>query len=198
MKRRTLLAGIGAVAALGATAPYRALALEASAAESHVQSAVREVLDIVQGSGDAKAKAAKLKSVMESRAAMPQIARFAAGQAWRDMSDAQQGSYSNAFSHFLSTVYARRFQGYAGETISVQGVVDESRKGSLVRSTVTQPSGAPIVVEWLVTDRPGRVVIADIVIEGVSLLLTQRDEVAGMLRAHGGDVDKLIADLNSA
>lgn len=198
MKRRTLLAGLGGMTALGVMRSHPALALDAGAAEDHIESTVRELLDIVQGSGDARAKAGQLRAVMENRAAMPQIARFAAGTAWRDMNEAQQAGYSDAFAHFLSTVYARRFQGYAGEQISVSGVVDESRKGSLVRSTVTQAAGAPIVVEWLVTDRPGRVVIADIVIEGVSLLLTQRDEVAGILQAHGGNIDNLIADLKSA
>jgi phospholipid transport system substrate-binding protein len=50
-------------------------------------------------------------------------------------------------------------------------------------------------VEWLVTDQPGQVLIADIVIEGVSLLVTQREEIGGMLEARRGDVEKLIADL---
>jgi phospholipid transport system substrate-binding protein len=58
--------------------------------------------------------------------------------------------------------------------------------------------GQPVVVEWLVSDRPGRVVIADIVIEGVSLLVTQREEIAAMLEKRGGDVDKLISDLAAA
>ncbi|MEM7236859.1 MAG: ABC transporter substrate-binding protein, partial [Pseudomonadota bacterium] len=58
-------------------------------------------------------------------------------------------------------------------------------------------NGAPVNVEWLVSDRPGRIVIADIIIEGVSLLLTQRDEIAGMLGKRNGDVDKLIADLEA-
>jgi len=50
-------------------------------------------------------------------------------------------------------------------------------------------------VEWLVSDQPGHPVVADIVIEGVSLLITQREEIGGMLEARGGDVEKLIADL---
>ncbi len=52
-------------------------------------------------------------------------------------------------------------------------------------------------VEWLVSDRPGRVVVADIVIEGISMLVTEREQIAGMLEARGGNVDKLIADLGA-
>ena len=190
---------ITAAASAGALALFAggAAALEASAAKAHVEATVTELLAIVQGSGDTGAKARSLETVMESRAAMPQIAQFAAGRAWRDMSDGQKTDFSKAFAGFLSKIYARRFQGYAGETVTVSGTSDEGRKGILVRSMVTQSSGAPVTVEWLVTDRPGRIVIADIVIEGVSLLLTQRDEVAGMLQSRGGDVDRLIADLKA-
>lgn len=194
LDRRALLAGIAATAM---TAPLSAVALEASAAKSHVETTVGEVLGIVQGSGTAADKAASLKSLMEKRAAMPQIARFAAGLAWRDMGDGQKDAYVDAFSHFIASVYARRFQGYAGEKVSVGRVVDESRKGTLIASSVSQASGSPVRVEWLITDRPGKVVIADIVIEGVSMLLTQRDEVAGMLKSRGGDIDRLIADLKA-
>jgi phospholipid transport system substrate-binding protein len=58
-----------------------------------------------------------------------------------------------------------------------------------------RPDEAPIAVDWLVTDRPGRTVVADIVIEGVSMLVTEREEIGSMLEARGGDVEKLIADL---
>jgi phospholipid transport system substrate-binding protein len=65
----------------------------------------------------------------------------------------------------------------------------------LVKTLIIRTGKAPVVVEWLVTDRPGRVVITDFVIEGVSMLITEREEIGSMLEARGGDVDKLIADL---
>jgi len=79
--------------------------------------------------------------------------------------------------------------------VSVGGVSDAGRRGLLVASEVTQPQGKPVAVDWLVSDRPGRTVIADIVIEGVSMLVTQREEVGAMLEARGGDHERLISDL---
>ncbi|MEM8791637.1 MAG: ABC transporter substrate-binding protein [Pseudomonadota bacterium] len=197
IERRSLLAaflvGIGA----SAFGSLPAVALEESAAKAHVEKSVSDVLAIVQANGDAKSKADQLRTVMEKRAAMPQIARFAAGRTWRDMSKDQQTRFTKAFSHAISVIYSRRFQNYAGQQVEVGGIKDKTKRGVLVSSMVTQPQGSPIAVDWLVTDRPGRVVIADIVIEGVSLLITQRDEVAGMLGSRGGDVDQLIADLNA-
>ncbi|MEM9144977.1 MAG: ABC transporter substrate-binding protein [Pseudomonadota bacterium] len=187
-------AGLGVGLPVGLIA-RPANALSSDAARAHVEQAVDAVLALVRGPGDGAAKADKLAGVLETYAAMPQIARFAAGIAWREMGDDQQQRYTAAFLHFLSTVYARRFGEYAGQSVTVGGVTDSGKRGLTVSSTVSQAGGQPILVDWLVTDRPGRIVIADIVIEGVSLLITQREEIGAMLNARGGDVERLISDL---
>ncbi|MEM8989325.1 MAG: ABC transporter substrate-binding protein [Pseudomonadota bacterium] len=197
--RRIFLTGIGAaaMAAIGFV-PAPALALSGDEAKAHVEAVVEEVLALVRSDGSTGEKADRLGTVMEKRAAMPQIARFAAGRAWRDMSEAQQDRYVPAFTRFVSTMYARRFQDYSGETVTVLDAVDAGKKGFLVKSSVTQAGGAPVNVEWLITDRPGRTVLADIIIEGISLLTTQREEISGMLESRGGDLEKLIADLEAS
>ena len=131
----------------------------------------------------------------------------------RDVSeplDAANKSLMDAlrFSYFLMGVamailamlyVASGFQSIAeserGVRLSLGRVIDAGRKGMLVKTSIIRTGEAPVVVEWLVTDRPGRVVIADIVIEGVSMLVTEREEIGGMLEARGGNVEKLIADL---
>ncbi|MBY8974451.1 ABC transporter substrate-binding protein [Rhodobacteraceae bacterium NNCM2] len=198
LKRRGLFAGTLAFFTTLMMGANAAFALDDAAAKAHVQQAVDEVIEIVQSNGDTKAKARALQSVMEERAAMPQIARFAAGLAWRDMSDDQKKRYTEAFSHGISVIYARRFQSYAGEKVTLGKVTDSGKRGLLVASVVSQPKTAPVAVEWLVAEnREGRTVIADIIIEGVSLILTQRDEIAGMLKKHNGDIDALIDGLNA-
>ena len=137
---------------------------------------------------------------MKRNAAMPQIARFSAGIAWRGMNEDQQTRFVAAFGTFISRIYAGRFQKYAGggqagEGFKMGRVIDAGRKGMLVKTEIIRTGAAPVEVEWLVTDRPGRVVIADIIIEGVSMLITQREEIGARLEARGGNVEKLIADL---
>lgn len=182
--------------------PVAALALSREEAAEFVRITIQEVAALLESSGDKAEKAARLRAIMEERAAMPQIARFVAGTAWRGMSEDQQARFVEAFSGFVSAVYAAKFQEYsgeagAGELFSMGEVIDAGKKGMLVRTTIKRGGDGPIVVEWLVTDRPGRVVIADIVIEGISLLVTQREEIGSMLEARGGDVDKLIDHLES-
>jgi phospholipid transport system substrate-binding protein len=195
--RRDVVIGALALTAAGALGG-RAGALTKEDAAEYVREAIDEVLALVRSTDSAEAMAPKLRDLLEKRAALPQIAKFAAGRTWREMNESQRERFVDAFAAFVSSVYARRFQDYSGETVSVGEVVDAGRKGLLVTTRVSQMEGQPVVVEWLVSDRPGRVVIADIVIEGVSLLVTQREEIAAMLEKRGGDVDKLISDLAAA
>lgn len=189
------------VAALGLT-PMQSHALSDSEASDYVRTTIDEVLALVESAGDSVSKATRLRSIMEQRAAMDQIARFAAGTAWKDMNPDQQARFTGAFGKYLSVIYAARFQEYAGapgsaDPYEMAGVIDAGRKGLVVKTLIRRPGEAPVNVDWLVTDRPGRVVIADIVIEGVSMLVTQREEIGGMLEARSGDLEKLIADLDS-
>ncbi len=205
MNRRGLLNGLalGLLAGLvPGFSPSLAAALTDSEASAHVQSTIDEVVALVNAPGGGAEKAPRLRDIMERRAAMPEIARFAAGVAWRSMSGEQQTRYVSAFSKFVSAIYAARFQEYSGtasgaELYQIGRVVDAGKKGMLVKSTIARQGEAPVAVDWLVTDSPGRVVIADIVIEGVSMLVTQREEIGGMLESRGGDVERLITDLSA-
>lgn len=182
---------------LAGVTPAPALALSSDAARQHVATTVDEVLALVQTAGSTESKAPRLRSIMEARASMPQIAQASAGIVWRQMDEDQRARFVDAFISYVSTIYARRFQEYEGQQIAVGQIRDAGNKGMLVQTTV-KGSGAPILVEWLVSDRSGRVAINDIVIEGVSLVLTQREEIAQMLNARGNDVEKLISALQSA
>lgn len=201
--RRQLMAQLmlGVAVAAGGLPLSHALALGENEASQHVRQSIEELLDLARSPGEAEAKAPRLLDIIERRAAMPQIARFAAGANWRIMNEDQQARYVAAFGKFLSGVYARRFQEYsettAGEAFTMDGVIDAGRKGMLVKTSITRQGAAPVLVEWLVSDQPGRVVIADIVIEGISLLITQREEIGAMLEARGGNVEKLISDLGA-
>lgn len=198
--RRSVLKGLAWAVAGGAAimtaVPMPAAALDADGARSHVQGTIDEVLQLVQQPGAAASKAPSFQAILEKRAAMPQIARFAAGPLWREMSDSQQGEYAKAFARYVATVYAARFQEYSGQAVKLGSVSDLGRRGLSVASTVAGSGQSPVAVNWVVTDRPGRTVISDIVIEGVSMLITQREEIAGISKREGG-IDGLIAYLKS-
>jgi len=180
--------------------PSFAAALSDSEATAHVQSTIDEVVALVNEPGNGTEKAPRLRDIMERRAAMPEIARFAAGLAWRSMNDDQQARFVSAFAKYVSSIYANRFQEYSGapangKLYQMGQVIDAGKKGMLVKTSIARRNEAPVAVDWLVTDKSGRVVIADIVIEGVSMLVTQREEIGAMLESRNGDIEKLITDL---
>lgn len=202
--RRGFLAGAAAVlAGVAWLRPGPAAALSREEAAEFVQATINEVAALLDADTDSAQKATRLQQIMEARGAMPEIARFVAGPVWRSMSEAQQSRFVEVFTGYVSGVYARRFEEYSDkankdELFRLGAVTDAGRKGMLVRTDVIRAGEPPVAVDWLVTDRPGRTVIADIVIEGISLLVTQREEIGSMLEARGGDVDRLLDDLASA
>ncbi len=194
--RRELLALGAGAAALLAAGP--AAALSEDEARGHVQATIDDLLALLKVKGVAASIAPKLRSIMERRANMPQLARFSAGRIWLEMSEDQRARYSEAFAHFVSVIYARRFKDVSGDPkIQIGRVLDAGRKGILVQTPLSPPSGEPLAVEWLVSDRSGKIEIVDILVEGISMAVTQREEIGALYQSQGQDVDQLIAKLEA-
>jgi phospholipid transport system substrate-binding protein len=193
--RRAALSAIAAGAAALA-APARAVALSPEAAISFVQTVVDEAERIVSAASAAETRVGEFLELFRRAAALPEIGRFTMGLAWRDMNDKQKQDFLLAFERYAARVYAARIGDYKGQKMTLEGAQDAGKRGVLVRSTLSQPSAAPIRVEWLVTDRTGEPKIVDIIAEGVSISITQREEFAAMLERRGRDIDRFIADLD--
>jgi len=122
----------------------------------------------------------------------PGIARFVLGRYWRSASEQEQQEFLRLFEDYVVFVYGTRLSNFNGETFKVRSSrTDES--GTVVSSDILGPSGeAPIKVDWrLITDK-GAFKINDVVIEGISMLVTQRSEFASVIQRHGGQVGGLL------
>jgi phospholipid transport system substrate-binding protein len=62
-------------------------------------------------------------------------------------------------------------------------------------STIQQPDGHPIAVNWRVSGTPGHYRITDVVVDGVSMVITQRQEFASVIEDGGGSITTLITQL---
>ena len=123
----------------------------------------------------------------------PGIARFVLGRYWRTASEQEQQEYMKLFEDYVIFVYGTRLSHFNGETFKVRGSrTDES--GTVVSTEIISPSGEPpIKVDWrLVADR-GAFKINDVIIEGISMMMTQRSEFASIIQRHGGQVGGLLA-----
>lgn len=195
-RRAFLGAGIG-MAALAFSAPAQALGTDE--AKAHVQKTLNDIIALLKQPGTGESRAPQLQEIMETRANVPLLARFSAGRAWREMEKSQQQEFVQAFSRYIAVTYSRRFDEYSGDPkITIGRTLDAGRKGILVESPIQAPSGEAVAVEWLVSDRGGRTEVVDLIIEGISMAATQREELGAMLDKRGGDVDKLIAHMRTS
>jgi phospholipid transport system substrate-binding protein len=192
LNRRTALCLMTAAVLAPAT---QAFALTKPDAEEFVRGAVAALRNLIDQGAEGEEGAAEFVSLLEDKAALPQLGKFAIGRAWRGMSSSQKESYQFAFRNYIARTYAKRFGDYAGEDIVVLGSVDAGRKGILVKSELVRPSAGNIEIEWLVTDRLGPLKLADLLFEGVSLSITMRELFGSMVDKRGGDIDRFIADL---
>ncbi len=198
--RRIVLA-LALAAAVGGVPAGGAQALEVEAARSHVAATVDMVVGLIEAQKPRSEAAKALRGIFERQAALKQLARFCAGRYWRGMADEHKDRYIETFSDHLAYVYAGYFKDFSGdpvelrEAMKIVNVMDAGKKGVLVRSEIRAGRQAPVQVDWLISDRLGRVAISDLVVEGISLAVTQREVVSAMFEKRSGDVAQVIADM---
>ena len=123
------------------------------------------------------------------------IGRFVLGNSWRTASSAQQQEYQKLFATWVLDSYARRLGAYKGESFNIMGAQQFADSDALVETEIKRPDGAPLKAAWRVRDINGHLKIIDVVVEGVSMALTQRQEFASVIQ-HSG-LDGLISDLRN-
>ncbi len=120
------------------------------------------------------------------------IGRFVLGRYWRRASPAERTEYRKLFEDYVVFTYAARLSQYSGQTLVVKSSRRDDSRDSVVHSVIKSPDGPPVRVDWRVRRRGDEHVIVDVVVEGVSMALTQRSEFASVVRNAGGRVSALL------
>ncbi|MEL7026873.1 MAG: ABC transporter substrate-binding protein [Pseudomonadota bacterium] len=195
VSRRAFLAGMGATALVFAL-PRSAHALSTGEAKALVDRVVADINSIINSGKSRNAMFRDFEGIFARYGDVSTISRSALGPAARSASRAQLSAFSDAFGGYLARKYGARFREFVGGTIEVR---DARAVKSFfeVRSTVNLRGQSPFNVSFMVSDRSGRDKFFDIVIEGISLLKTERVEIGAMLDRRRGSIDALIQDLRS-
>jgi len=122
------------------------------------------------------------------------ISRYALGRYWRRATKEQRAEYAKLFEDFIVETYVARLSEYSGETLKVVGSRPDDQD-TIVHSEIVRDGRPPIRVDWRVRNGDEQLKIIDVVVEGVSMLLTQRDEFASVIQRSGGNVEGLLARL---
>jgi len=185
--------------ALGAVALGGRPAAAFTLAEAHslVDALVGEITQIINSGRSERAMYADFERVFVRYADVTTIARSVLGPAARRASAAQMRAYTEAFQGYLARKYGKRFRDFIGGRIEVTDA-RPVRNYYEVISTAYLPGDPPFEVRWLVSNRSGKNLFFNILIEGVNMLATERTEIGAMLDRHRGDIDALTADLRRA
>ena len=188
---------LGAALSLAAAQPAAALDGELGGAAEFVQSFGNDAIAALTGEDltDAELEA-RFRELFVIGFDVPAIARRALGRYWSRATAEERREYVRLFEDLIVHTYAARFRHYSGEQFVVHGLRPGPAGSTIVESRVISPKGDPPVrVDWLVTQDDARYKIQDVIIEGVSMVITQRSEFASVIRQRGGKVAGLIKAL---
>ena len=168
----------------------------AGGADDFIRKLAADVLpQLTDPSTPLKQRRARFRSVLKRDFDLDKIGKLVLGRHWRRAKPAQRADFRLLLEDYLSGLYARRFEDLEGLRVEVDGV-REFDGWSMVYTTATRAEGEPILLDWRVDRKNGGHAITDLVIEGVSMVIAQREEFSAIVLESGG-LDGLLLKLRA-
>jgi phospholipid transport system substrate-binding protein len=124
----------------------------------------------------------------------PLMTRLAVGQTWGSLPPEQQASITDLFRRMMIATYAKRFDGFSGESFRIVEISNRGTADKMVKTQIIQSNGKPVAINYLMRKSGPDWKIVDIYLDGtISELASRRSEFASILKAGGPDA--LIASL---
>jgi phospholipid transport system substrate-binding protein len=168
----------------------------ADKAAAFVKSTGDRLVAVVNGPGSTSVKRAQMTQIINNDVDVEGIGRFCLGRYWKQATPEQQKQYLALFHEVLVTNITAKLGEYQGVTFTM-GRSRPQDEEAVVSTTVIRPNNPPTAVDWIITNPTGAPKIVDVVAEGTSLRLTQRQDYASYLTHNNGSVDALIAAMKS-
>jgi len=194
--RGLAIAGVIALVALGAPRP--AVATELSDPAIFVREFSAQAIGVLADrnlSGERREQA--FRELLTAGFDVKAISRFVLGRYWRRTTEAEREEFMGLFEDLIVATYSRRFSDYSGQTLEVQAIRVENEKKAAVASRILRQAGAPIQIDWRLRRRGDSWRIVDVVVEGMSMVLSQRSEYAAVIKSDGGKIRGLLAKLRA-
>jgi phospholipid transport system substrate-binding protein len=186
--------------ALIATVSMSAVAQQARAdnPEKFIASLGDRALQVlVVGSQDPSERYTAFRRILDEGFDLTLIGRYALGRYWRRATPEQRSEYVKLFEDFIVVTYVARLSEYSGETLHVVSSRPDDQD-TIVTSEIVLEGRPSIRVDWRVRNGDSdssESKIIDVIVEGISMLLTQRDEFASVIQRSGGNVEGLLVRL---
>ena len=147
---------------------------------------------------DASQKNIQFTELVMSSIDMNLISKFVLSKYWKLATDDQKKAYQVAFKQYFISSYANKLDQYSGEKVVIVSS-NAAKKFVIVKSNIVRDGTDTLKIEldWRLLTRDGQTKIIDLSIEGISLIIAQREEFQSFLANNDNSLDALINKLNS-
>jgi phospholipid transport system substrate-binding protein len=151
-------------------------------------------LEVIRSAASISTKATYFRQMLRQDFDLPGMCRFVLGRYWRIASHRQRREFRHLFEEDLLHFYGNRLSQYSGEGFLVTGSRTDPA-GLVVTSQIIPLRGPRVELDWRLSIRDGFYKISDVVIDGVSMAVTQRSEFSSIIQRNGGQIEGLLVTI---
>ena len=171
--------------------------LEAKEPSKLINELVNEASIILSSSDPVESKIIRLNNIAELNVDIDGIGMYTLGNFRKSLDEDQKIKYRKLFKSYFLKSFSSRLVDYSDPKISVVSEKKINKKYTIVSTILEETSKNPEVkIDWRIyTKNPERPLIRDLIVEGLSLARTQKEEFKSILQNNGGDIDYLFKSL---
>ena len=184
--RRAATALVLALLVLAAGPQGRALA-DGEPPEAFLDRFAQEGLEILTDTtSDEAQRQDKIRGLLTRYFDLPRAGRITLGRHWRRATEEERAEYGLLFKDYVVVSISRRMEGFAPDTLEIIGARTINDAETVVETRIDNPGSGAVRVNWSLVKTVESWRVLDVAIEGVSQVLTQRNEFDAVIRAGGG------------
>ena len=166
-------------------------------ADVFVQSTVNRASDILSKNTSKEEKMSGLKIIAKETVDIRGIGFYSLGSTRKVLNENQKQKYFDLFENYFLKSFSSRLSEYTNPKIEVQGKNVINKNYTIVNSILVGSTDRPEVkIDWRIyTKNPDDPLIRDLIIEGLSLARTQKEEFASVLSSNDNDINALFKTL---
>jgi phospholipid transport system substrate-binding protein len=167
-------------------------------ADVFVQSTVNRAAETLGGNLTKEERVEKLKEIARETVDIEGIGFYSLGAHRKNLTDDQLNEYKKVFSEYFLKSFSSRLAEYSNPEIEVNSKNVINANYTIVSSTLVSTESRPEVkIEWRVyTKYPENLLIRDLIIEGLSLARTQKEEFSSIINSNNGKIETLLKNLS--
>ena len=167
--------------------------------DAFVQSTVNKASEILSKNISKEEKTNGLKIIAKETVDIMGVGFYSLGSVRKVLNDNQKQKYFDLFEEYFLKSFSSRLSEYTNPKIEVKGAKVINKNYTIVNSVLVSTSDRPEVkIDWRVyTKNPDNPLIRDLIIEGLSLARTQKEEFASIINSNDGDINALFKTLEN-